>query len=192
MDIEYKDKLGNPLSVGGLTGKEAWEQLYSPGSWVSQAPEEGDYYKIVELWDSGPQAGMDCQVYVEGGYPAGTKAVCENGGTTDGSIKSDDMQEVLFWACYAPPNHGAYNVYLGGVNCETLVDTGWLCDTNHRHPQRIVYRLVEGNGGTPEPPPEPPPDLAELYEQANLVVELLEGALVEAQKTVMMIEDLME
>lgn len=158
--ISYKDKDGKPLTVeaGGviLSGEQAWKHIYGEG--CKPVAVDGAKYRIVELWDSGPEAGMDAQIEVRGGYPEGAQAVIvEPGGEVAGNDKGPGVQEVLLWHAYAPPNVGGDHIYIRDPErrSDRLEDVGWLAETNHRHPQRVVFELIEG---APEPPEEEPTD----------------------------------
>jgi hypothetical protein len=117
---------------------------------------EGAHYQVLELWDSGPDAGMDCQVEVRNGYAPDARLVTLNGGESIGSKKSNTVWETAFWAWYLPPDPGPYQVYVRDpmAASEVVHGLGWIYRTHHRHVQRIVMQRV--TSPPPEPDPEPP------------------------------------
>jgi hypothetical protein len=121
---------------------------------------------VAAIWDCGLEVGMDCQVEVRGGYPAGWQAICENGKAEAGTVKAANIQEVLFWHPYYPPDRGIDRVYIvdqgGAIASDLARGFGWLVDTDHRHAQRIVFAFDESPGSRDpsddggEEPPRPP------------------------------------
>ncbi|NIR25774.1 MAG: hypothetical protein GWN77_02160, partial [Gammaproteobacteria bacterium] len=58
------------------------------------------------------------------------------------------MQEVSFWQCYAPEdNPGAYSIFVvdkyDAIISEVISGLGWLCETEHRHVQKLVFDEIE-------------------------------------------------
>lgn len=145
--MKYFDHEGKEVSEGEF--RKIFGDFY-----VSLAM-ENSRYRVAELHDSGPQAGMDCQVYVKNGYGNGARLVIMNGGKAYGSVKSRDMQEVNFWAGYAVPGMGPYSIKIEDQNrkSDTLGGLGWLYETNHRHIQKVVFEISDEPTGNI--PPEP-------------------------------------
>jgi len=139
--VKYFDRNGNEI------GESAFRSIFGNVTFSHPADSE---YKVVELWDSGDNVGMDCQIYVRGGYK-GARAYIVNGGKVPASVKSEEMQEVNFWACYAPPDRGAYGVFIADpvAESDTVHGLGWLCKTGHRHIQKIVFERVTGEENKP-------------------------------------------
>ena len=143
----------------GVERDEAWwRSIYGEGARVEAG--DGDL-RIVELHDSGEPTGMDFQVH---GVPQSVVPILRNGGTTGLQWKDErgGYWEGLVWACYAPPYVGAYDLQVPGG--DSLLDFGWLCETEHRHPKRVVYAA-----GTP-PPPETYTLTVEVVGQGEVVV----------------------
>jgi hypothetical protein len=137
---------GKPL----VRGERAFREIFDDS--VGAIPTISATLHVVATWDSGPGAGMDCQVEVRGSYPAGWRAICENGKAEARTVKEDDIQEVLFWHAYYPPDKGIDRIYIvdqdGVVVSDLTRGFGWLVDTNHRHAQRIVLAFAEVPGGS--------------------------------------------
>jgi hypothetical protein len=90
---------------------------------VQVIPTVGAKLQVVAIWDSGPEAGLDCQVEVRGGHPAGWQAICETGKAEAGDPKADDIQEVPLWHAYFPPDKGidrVHIVFTRALNCPTV------------------------------------------------------------------------
>ncbi len=138
-DVKFYDKNGLEVS------KEAFESIH--GVFTISTHEDAKY-GVKEIHDSGEPAGMDCQIYVRGGYPDGARTIIQNGGTAYAAIKTAEMQEVSFWQCYAPEdNPGAYSIFVvdkyDAIISEVISGLGWLCETEHRHVQKLVFDEIE-------------------------------------------------
>jgi GH25 family lysozyme M1 (1,4-beta-N-acetylmuramidase) len=139
-NVKFCDKNGNEIS------EAKFRSVYGDSFQVQAVA--GSKYHLAEVWDSGLDVGMDCQVYVRPSYPAGARVMRQDGGTFPGTDKPG-YQEITFDACYAPPSVGAYTVYINDPNAlsDRVTGLGWICMTSHRHPQRLVFDYGEA------PPP---------------------------------------
>jgi len=150
-EVIFKDRDGNEMSEADFRA------IYGDSPQVADVP--GVKYTLESIQDSGEPAGMDCQVY--GPFQDNEKVYIRNGGIHMASQK-EGYQEVLFGGCYAPPNHGPYAVYVKNDADEIVSDEvyglSWLCETEHRHPQRLDFKIKEEEEPPIDPPPiEPPP-----------------------------------
>lgn len=149
-----------------------WRSIYGDGASVHSP--DGSRARIVELHDSGPNAGMDVQIVTRGAMPDGFRPTLYwPDGIIQAERKTMNTWETLVFACYAPPDVGPYWIDVGYM-CDSLRGLGWICETNHQHPQIVVYEAT-GDFPPPEPPPPPPPELP--VDEIIVNVRAIEGAL---------------
>jgi len=163
----YRDRDGNEIT------EAAFRAVYGDGIQVESSP--SSQYRAIEIWDSGLDVGMDCQVELRNAPGPVTVTMYWPDGSVQLERKEPNLYEGLFFACYAPPDVGAYSIH--PFKGDAVHGLGWICATSHRHPQRIVFEYI----GEPEPPDEeeppdddeqePPPELPEVAQAIALIRE---------------------